>query len=134
MSDATQAAMEAVRLALDTPLDDSEQVASAAEMALDAALGTIIQRYRHQVGENTVVVEALDTLADQVGHVLVPAAQYHAWSEEGPLVLDGDHIEEARSRAAIGQVDDCLHHLERALPADFAVIAERLAHHFRSRP
>lgn len=53
--------------------------------------------------------------------------------QEGWLQFDEVELAEARSRAQCGQTADCLHHLERALPQGYGVIAERLAHHVRSR-
>ncbi|PZU83959.1 MAG: hypothetical protein DI527_23415 [Chelatococcus sp.] len=58
-----------------------------------------------------------------------------AWDDgEGWLSCDLHNLDEARARAERGQVEDCLHHLERALPEGYGVIAERLAQHLRSRP
>lgn len=81
---------------------------------------------------------AIDTLHLYFGPAMPPAYR-GGWDafldeHEPPTVLDASEAEQARSLILRGEVDDCLHHLERALPADYAVIAERLAHHFRSRP
>jgi len=51
---------------------------------------------------------------------------------ETPLQFDEDQLDLALSRARYGQIDDALHHLDRALPEGYGDIAERLTHAFRS--
>jgi hypothetical protein len=84
------------------------------------------------------ISDAIQTLHAYFGPAMPPGYR-GGWDaffdeDEGYLSCDAVALEEARARAAIGQIEDCLHHLERALPEGYGVIAERLAHHFRSRP
>lgn len=84
------------------------------------------------------ISSAVDTLHLYFGPAMPPAYR-GGWDafldeHEPPTVIDAGEAEQARSLILRGEVDDCLHHLEHALPAEYAVIAERLALHFRSRP
>lgn len=75
---------------------------------------------------------ALEDLAMRLGLTVVDD---DAWGDdETPLEVDSFHIDEALRRSRCGQIDDTLHHLERALPEGYGVIAERLASHMRTRP
>lgn len=132
LPDAAEAAMKAVETALATPDDGA---ASAAECATFEALATVNAFFRTRAGEGRDVIEALDTLAGEFGHEVVSdeesaAADWErAWS-----VLDEGEAEQALRLIMRGEIDDCLHHLERALPAEFAAIAEHLARHVRNLP
>ncbi len=107
---------------------------SRMEAEANVALDTLGRWFRgHNKAEIAKAREALETLAGQM--CLSVVADESLWGDEDPpLRLDEGQLDEARARAAIGQIEDCLHHLERALPEGYGVIAERLAHHFRSRP
>lgn len=131
MSEAADAAMAAITNALRTPDEEREAIASAAEVARSNALTTVIKHFRGEDQGREATVDALETLALQIGHTVVPEED---WDEDGLPSCDEDHLAEALSRAQLGQIDDCLHHLERALPQGYGIIAERLAGHFRSRP
>lgn len=92
---------------------------------------------RHMAG-HPVEHEQLEGALHRVVLSVKPALMAQAWNDalddyEAPATLDEGEAEHARSLIMRGEIDDCLHHLERALPAEYAVIAERLAHHFRSR-
>ncbi|MBN9443652.1 hypothetical protein [Bosea sp. (in: a-proteobacteria)] len=92
---------------------------------------------RHMAGQ-PVEHEQLEVALHRVVLSVKPALMAEAWNDflddyEAPATLDEGEAEHARSLIMRGEIDDCLHHLERALPAEYAVIAERLAHHFRSR-
>lgn len=92
---------------------------------------------RHMAGQ-PVEHEQLEAALHRVVLSVKPALMAEAWDDalddyEAPVTLDEGQAEHARSLIMRGEIDDCLHHLERALPAEYAVIAERLAHHFRSR-
>lgn len=92
---------------------------------------------RHMAGQ-PVEHEQLEGALHRVVLSVKPALMAEAWNDalddyEAPATLDEGEAEHARSLIMRGEIDDCLHHLERALPAEYAVIAERLAHHFRSR-
>lgn len=77
---------------------------------------------------------ALESLAHRAGLYVSDDPDGDDWDDgESYLSFDEPELDEARRRAERGQIDDCLHHLERALPEGYGVIAERLAHHFRSR-
>lgn len=80
---------------------------------------------------------AMDRLHLYFGPAMPPAYR-GGWdvfldAYEAPPTIDEGEAEQARSLIMRGEIDDCLHHLERALPEGYGVIAERLAHHFRSR-
>ncbi|MGY6246236.1 hypothetical protein ACXIUS_01645 [Bosea thiooxidans] len=92
---------------------------------------------RHMAGQ-PVEHERLEGALHRVVLSVKPALMAEAWNDalddyEAPATLDEGEAEHARSLIMRGEIDDCLHHLERALPAEYAVIAERLAHHFKSR-
>lgn len=53
--------------------------------------------------------------------------------DESYLSCEINALEDARSCALLGQVDDCLHYLERALPQGYGDIGRALAIEFRSR-
>lgn len=78
---------------------------------------------------------ALESLAHRAGLCVSDDPDGDDWDDgESHLWFDEPELHEARRRAERGQFEDCLHHLERALPEGYGIIAERLAHHFRSRP
>lgn len=75
---------------------------------------------------------ALESLAMRLGLEVIDSDD---WDDgEGHLSFNEPELDETRVRAQRGQIDDCLHHLERSLPEGYGVIAERLASAFRSRP
>jgi hypothetical protein len=141
MSAAVDAAMTAIEKALRKPLiarlmirlgvRPPRRIASENRWAL-----RVIRRHMagHAV-ETDDLESALHTVALRIKTDLRPSP----WSAllddyEFPSVVDDAEAEHARSLIMRGQIEECLIHLERALPAEYAVIAERLAHHFRSRP
>lgn len=80
--------------------------------------------YLIRPGSETAGVRAeLDSLAARCGYAL---HDHDDWDEDGVIAFDETELEEARRRARCGQIDDCLHHLERALPEGYGVIAERI--------
>lgn len=141
MPAAADAAMTAIEKALRKPLVarlmNRLGLRSPSRMAAENRRALRILR-AHMAGqpvESDDLENALHTVALRVKADLRPSP----WSAllddyEFPSVVDDGEAEHARSLILRGQVEDCLIHLERALPADYAVIAERLAHHFRSRP
>lgn len=99
------------------------------------ALRLIRRHMAFQPVDHDQLEGALHRVALSVRTACAPAVWHDLLDEdESPAVLDEGEAERARSLIMRGEVDDCLHHLERALPADYAVIAERLAFHIRSRP
>jgi hypothetical protein len=141
MTAAADAAMSAIEKALRKPLlarlmnrlglRPPRRIAAENRWAL-----RLIRRHLAGHAVDTDDLEsALHTVALRVKQALRPSP----WSVllddyEFPSILDDSEATEALSRIECGQVEDCLIHLERALPGDYARIAERLAHHFRSRP
>lgn len=79
---------------------------------------------------------ALHTVILRVQPVLNPRDVWSMIDEDdwdpAPTLDEGQALE-ARSAILRGQIDEALIHLERALPAHYADIAERLAFAFRSR-
>jgi hypothetical protein len=132
-ADAAEAAMMAVESALAEPADQTRPpLVMPAEIREEL---TVILTY--MLGPITDATEATKALSAFAGRMNFSISDDpdEDWDDgEGWLACDGDDLEEARRRANTGEVDDCLHHLERALPEGYGVIAERLAHHFRSRP
>lgn len=142
MSDTADAAMIAIAKALREPWPARLLIwlglrpPKAMPIENRIALRTI---RRHMTGhpvDHDDLESALHTVVLRVQPALRPSAWQVLLSDEYdfPAILDAGEASEALSRIECGQVEDCLIHLERALPADFARIAERLAHHFRSRP
>ena len=130
-----QAANEAAMAAVEDALSrDAQSRGEAAEAARIASIDIL---RRHLAGEELalpVVLDAIDVIAKPLGYCLIdPATVADEDDDWDYLCFDAEELGEARARAERGQIDDTLHHLERALPADYAVIAERLAHAFRSR-
>ena len=136
MTDAAQAeaAMAAIEEALSAPPSAEEtEMASLLAVARSDALNVVIEAFRgtEHHHEREDVIDALDTLASHYGHSVVPDAS-DVWDEDGPPILDGYEIDEALARAQRGQIEDCLVHLGRALPTDYAPIADALATHLRT--
>jgi hypothetical protein len=94
---------------------------------------------RHMAGHDTdrkVLASALDTVLLRIQPDLRPSAWHRGWIDDdwdSPPTIDEEAAEAARSAMMRGAVEDALHHLERALPAGYAVIAEQLTSAFRSR-
>lgn len=142
MSDIADAAMIAIDKALRKPLLARALtklgIRPPKRMPIEArkALRTLRRQLAgHQEGQDDLR-SAIDLLAIRIG----PQLSALGWDAllfdpyEVPSTIDEGEAELARSLILRGEFDDGLHHLERALPAEYAVIAERLAHHLRSRP
>ncbi len=135
MSNAAKA-MQAIETALAPTAEElavTASVASALAEERRRALAVLNLHFAGQDQGREVAIDALDTLASQIDHMIVPDDEGLGWDEDGLPSCDENELEEARRRANCGQIDDCLHHLERALPEGYGFIAERLADHFRSR-
>ncbi|WP_336810900.1 hypothetical protein [Bosea sp. MMO-172] len=141
MSDTADAAMIAIAKALRKPLLARAltwlglRPPRRIPMENRKALRVIRRHMTGQPVEPEQLEDALQRVVLSVQPVLAPSA----WSillddYESPSTCDDGELAHSRSLILRGEVDDCLHHLERALPAEYAVIAERLAQHFRSRP
>lgn len=141
MTAAADAAMTAIEKALRKPLVARVMnrlgIRPPSRMAAENrwALGILKAHMAGHAVESDDLENALHTVALRVKADLRPSPFSALLDDyEFPSVVDDGEAEHARSLIMRGQVDDCLIHLERALPAEYAVIAERLAHHFRSRP
>ena len=76
---------------------------------------------------------ALENLAHRAGLYVSDDHDDDEWDDgESYVQFDLAQLDEAQRRARYGQIDDDLHHLERALPEGYGDIAERLSHAFRS--
>lgn len=75
------------------------------------------------------VVKALALIAGQCGYEIISLDEDDDC--ESLPVLDVNEIDEARARATRGEIEDAVIHLGRALPPEFAVIADRIGDHLR---
>lgn len=76
---------------------------------------------------------ALENLAHRAGLYVSDDHDHDEWDDgEGYVEFDLAQLDESQRRARYGQIDDALHHLERALPEGYGDIAERLSTAFRS--
>lgn len=141
MSDPAELAMAAIDEALATPSVGTlsihpSQIAAEIREELSVILAYMLGDQKdpaEALERHSAATKAMEAFAGRM--CLEVSDPDDDWDDgEGWLACDGDDLEEARRRANTGEFEDCLHHLERALPAEYAVIAERLAHHFRSRP
>lgn len=132
MPSEADAAMQAVNAALDGTADPSTFLTAESAKAKQQAEALAIVT-RHVAGETIKkdeVIEALDTLAWPLGQMLSDDDEGF-WGETDPAATcDMGQLAEALARARCGQIDDALHHLDRALPAGFGCIAERIAREF----
>lgn len=140
MTAAADAAMTAIEKALRKPLIARimNQLGIRPPKCIPAENRRALRVIRRHMAGHPVDDEQLEGAMDLVILRVQPALARCGWQalldEDVCLpTLDEGEIEHARSLILRGEIDDCLHHLERALPAEYAVIAERLAHHFRSR-
>lgn len=140
MSDPAELAMAAIEEALATPSDGTasippSQIAAEIREELQVILAYVLGDQKdpaEALERQSAATKAMEAFAGRM--FLEVSDPDDDWDDgEGWLACDGDNLEEARRRANTGEFDDCLHHLERALPEGYGVIAERLAHHFRSR-
>lgn len=98
-----------------------------------AAAYALIGRWLNgETGASDDVIGALDTLALPFGLI---TACIEPDDDDGPSPLDFDQgqLDESLRRVRCGQIDDALHHLERALPRGYGVIAETIARRMETR-
>ena len=77
------------------------------------------------------VIKALGLVASQCGFGIVASYDDDDDDEAPTSTLDENEADEARARALRGEIEDALIHLGRALPAEYAVIADRIGDHLR---
>ncbi len=104
---------------------------SARSIATNDALALLKAHLSGQAPADAAVSAALRTIADRLGYGLI---HYDNEDEDDPVSLrvDEHELDEARARAMRGEVADAVIHLGRALPSEFAVIADRIGDHLRS--
>jgi hypothetical protein len=70
------------------------------------------------------IYAALAVVAERCGYAMAPLDDDD--DETVDIEIDGAELDEALARARCGQVEDCAIHLGRALPHEYAAIADRL--------
>lgn len=101
---------------------------SAETIAIKDALALITAHLATDDLPGEAVTKALGRVAGCCGFEIVSLDEDDC---DAPPTLDAAEIDEARARALRGDVEDALIHLGRALPPEFAVIADRIGDHLR---